>query len=733
MPDRSVIAGVRPWILGALVATVGAAVFAAASGGPFLLDDRPLIAHNEAVHSFAHWRSWLGSDFWNVDSAMAQRMQRLSYFRPLVTATYALDWLLGSGSPLTLHLGNLGLHAAASALAFFTLRRWTGAVAPALVGGLLFAVHPSKAESVAWISGRPDVLCGVGILAAGSGMALRLRGRRCGVIIEGLGTTVAYLSKELAVVLPAFAMVEAWVALGRPPLRRALAHSLRFAAPQLLTAGCYLVARELWLPLRPFEVTGLSKWVHLELCLETLGRYALLTVWPDDLSLARATLRTGAGGPQPTPFYVALGALTLGLGAAAVWRMHRTRPAPALGCALWLATLLPVSNLLWTAQMTVVSPRFLYLPVLGIAWMIAEGLGRLEQRRAWRYGAVATGVVVVALAGRSVARTRDFQTTTGFWRYEISSNPMQPLGYDFAVEHETWRRRPIRALRVAAHGFQVSAASYSHHVVRSQLLLQALERMAALTPDLDRRRLTELERFLARLSEGEGADLEWNGAQLHVAPGAKVGRDLKRRLPELLVLRAEIATRVGRDPLARALAERAVEGCPRCPKLWDRAASVALGGGAGDRARTWYAGPQHRGPTAPSQREAALLAQVASLDHAIPATAGARRVQLQASRYLLLGLFGRAFEILRPYEAEIVASSPSASLFYARTAAMAGATGKARALLLTLRSPGEAATLLDEWQAQAGRQDAPMTSADDLGFEQLLDALLAEGAGVESR
>src|SRR6185436_6581678 len=120
------------------------------------------------------------------------------------------------GTPAWFHIMNLVWHGVVGGLAFLVLRRWLGAHWPALVGALLFVVHPTKAESVAWISGRTDVICMIAVLLASQGIARRLRGERGGLLLEFAGTLLAYTTKEQAIVLPAFAAIEAWVASGRP-------------------------------------------------------------------------------------------------------------------------------------------------------------------------------------------------------------------------------------------------------------------------------------------------------------------------------------------------------------------------------------------------------------------------------------------------------------------------------------------------------------------------------------
>ncbi len=59
------------------------------------------------------------------------------------------------------HLTNVLLHTIAVILLFLTLNQMTGATWRSAFVAAVFAVHPLRAESVAWVSERKDVLCGV--------------------------------------------------------------------------------------------------------------------------------------------------------------------------------------------------------------------------------------------------------------------------------------------------------------------------------------------------------------------------------------------------------------------------------------------------------------------------------------------------------------------------------------------------------------------------------------------
>ena len=95
-----------------------------------------------------------------------------AFFNP-VTCVASLNGVVPHGGlsgvrlePWGHHLINVLLHALNAALVFAWLRQMTGATWRSLLVAALFAVHPLRVESVAWVTERREVLCAFfGLLA----------------------------------------------------------------------------------------------------------------------------------------------------------------------------------------------------------------------------------------------------------------------------------------------------------------------------------------------------------------------------------------------------------------------------------------------------------------------------------------------------------------------------------------------------------------------------------------
>src|SRR6476660_8403906 len=80
---------------------------------------------------------------------------------PLASVSHMLDFNLYGANPAGHHFTNVLLHTAAVILLFFTLRQMTGSLWRSAFVAALFAIHPLRVESVAWITERKDVLRGL--------------------------------------------------------------------------------------------------------------------------------------------------------------------------------------------------------------------------------------------------------------------------------------------------------------------------------------------------------------------------------------------------------------------------------------------------------------------------------------------------------------------------------------------------------------------------------------------
>ncbi len=680
-------------VMTAAVAIVAALVFIPAITGPWIFDDHVLIPGNQYAHSLSWWpRYWL-TDFWNVSEEFV-RTARVVYWRPLISTIYAVEWQVGAGSPLLYHLTNLLLFAAVGALAFHTLRRWIGAPWPALFAALFFCVHPTKAESVAWISGRTDIVCMLAVLIAITGVARRLCGERGGVLLEALGTFVAYTSKEQASVLPVFVAVEAWVVAGRPAIDlQMLWRAIRSALPQAGIAIAYLIVRRLTLPLQATNVAGkIRAGDHIQAVFESIGRFITLTVAPHDLSIQQGLVRLGNGGPVHSTGYVVLGVISL-LALVAIAIVARKRyPFVTVGIIVFTLTLAPTSNIVYTQLETLISERFLFLPMFGISLIIGGLLASTNRRVAFAF----VGVVILAAGARSTIRAADFRNEDSFWERERALHPTSPTPRQAEIE----KARREKRYRDALLGIlELTRTDVDYQDLN--VAYQVAELLAQLTPDHDRTTLQAIDSFASDLlaAEKPEAKLAVPGVEFAIPMQTRV---YKRYLPftrlQLITLRATLRSRLGDDESAVALAKEALGECPRCVNPTTIGALVLARAGYYDDAAELLAGATAYVPQALLDVVAGMIEKARASHDVVERSTGVTQLQARAAELASLELWGRAYDVLAPYK-EDIKNAPRFRAGFAELALRAGERDVAREMLA---GQPDADALLAKWAATMG-------------------------------
>ncbi len=320
-----------------------------------------------------------------------------AYHRPVKALSYGLDHITGSGHPWSYHLSNLVFHGLCCMMILLLVRRLWGRQMPGLaeVLALWHALNPLHTESVAWISARSDSLMALFILLA---LGLQLAARRARGwswplrVLGGLCILAAIGTKESGVVAVGLAwLVALCLPQDRPADRGPLKQFVREAGLPLLAGGLALVFRfSVVADLDLAHLVGRSGpnlWTGLDL----FGRNLLQSFLPLGTGIADTLhVRTG-----PSLFGL-LGPAAFGLWLGLGWRLRREAPAIGFAALAWLATILPVSQLI-----SLIHPRgdrYLYLPALFSQGCLVAGLF-WSLRRLQAYRLARAGLALLAMAG----------------------------------------------------------------------------------------------------------------------------------------------------------------------------------------------------------------------------------------------------------------------------------------------------------------------------------------------
>ena len=386
-----------------------------------VMDDRGILMGNTLIHDLKNLAEIIGSNYWG-------EVKLTGEYRPLVIASFALEYALWGENPLGYHVVNVLLHGCNSLLVLWLGLYLLRSRSMGTGAALLFALHPIHTEAVNPVVGRCDLLSTLFFLLS---LLLFLQWRRG----EGRGERerlclfaawfsyfLALLAKESAILLPLILFLLEIFRKGEEK------GSLRIPslAPYIgfLGAGaCYFSLRFyslgfLWhppsIPILPLDNPLVeASWIpRIFTALTILGRYLLLLLFPIALSADYSPNAIPlVDAPSDSRFLLCTGTLFL----AILFAFLFIRKSPLVSFSLFflLTAFLPVSNLFLLIG-TLMGERTSYLPSVGFCLLMAFFvLGKIPG--AWRKGAVILPILLL-FGVRTVERNRFGRTREPFSR-----------------------------------------------------------------------------------------------------------------------------------------------------------------------------------------------------------------------------------------------------------------------------------------------------------------------------
>ena len=348
-----------------------------------------------------------------------------SNWHPLTTISHILDCQFYGLQPWGHHLTSILLHATAAILLFLALRELTGALWPSVFVAAVFAVHPLRVESVAWVSERKDVLSGVFfmlILWAYARYARGNSGRSLRYITLVVLLALGLMCKPTLVTVPFVLLLLDYWPLGRSQ------------SSPFLGSG---ITRETWsrlvfekLPLFVLSAasclaTLLAQKQALDASLkpplgERIGNalvsyvsYLGQMIWPAHLAVLYPYPE---GNLKLSQVILALLLLLIISASFFVWR--RRYPFLLTGWLWYLGMLVPMIGIIQVGSQ-VRADRYTYLPQIGLYILVAWGA--MELFHQWRRSRVilaSAGVLIITvLIARSYFQTSYWQDTETLWKH----------------------------------------------------------------------------------------------------------------------------------------------------------------------------------------------------------------------------------------------------------------------------------------------------------------------------
>ena len=436
------------WLPPLCVAVLTLLPFLPALQNGFVWDDEATIEENSGYRGLGWSRlRWMFTTF------------LMGHYQPLSWVTLGFDYVVWGMNPFGYHLTNIILHAANAVFFYFITRRllsialsipdgeapWQLSLSSAFAA-LLFAIHPLRVESVAWVTERRDVLSAFFFLSTiycyvRAALISEPRSRRRWFAGAVVVYTLSLLSKASAMTLPVVLLLLdiyplrrlhggllAWY---KPPLRKVLWENLPFLVLALIFAVTALFAQYTSKTLKPLDEYDVTSRIFQ--ALYGLIFYLWKTLLPTGLSVLYEL---------PTDAHTWFRIVAISAGGAvvaislALFFLRRRCPGAVICWLYYVAMLAPVLGIAQSGPQ-LVADRYSYFSCL--AWAVLAGAAASHLWGLWKRGdlsltklnllcVTAAGLLLV-LGVSTWRQTQLWHDSERLWNHALSIDPNSISAY----------------------------------------------------------------------------------------------------------------------------------------------------------------------------------------------------------------------------------------------------------------------------------------------------------------
>jgi tetratricopeptide (TPR) repeat protein len=372
-------------------------------------DDGGYVFENANIRAGLTWRGVV----WAFTHVHSQN------WHPLTSISHMIDCQLFDLNAGAHHLVNIGLHAATALLLFTFLWQSTNALWASAISAAIFAIHPLRVESVAWISERKDVLSGLFFMLTLLAYLRYVRGQTWQrMAVVAVCFAFGLMSKPMLVTTPIILLLlDYWpfARFKKQGLWKLILEKLPLVILSVGSCAATLIAQQVAIG----STESLPLASRIDNALVTYVNYLRQMFWPVDL----------------VPFYIhpewrlgtweIIGAIILLAGiTAAIFLLRRKLPFLLVGWLWYIVMLFPVIGIIQVG-LQARADRYTYLPQIGIIIAVVWAIRDLTSP--WRARTVALVPASLAVVGSlsflSYRQATHWHDTESLWSYTLNRSP----------------------------------------------------------------------------------------------------------------------------------------------------------------------------------------------------------------------------------------------------------------------------------------------------------------------
>jgi protein O-mannosyl-transferase len=350
-------------------------------------------------------------------------------WHPLTWMSHMLDVELFGLNPAGHHWMNVIFHACNAVLVFVFLHRVTGRYWESLSVAVLFAIHPLRVESVAWVSERKDVLSAFFYLSALCFYSRYVKtGKRSNYVATAMCMAIGLTAKAMPVTLPVLLLIlDFWPfnryagGIGLWKIRTMFVEKIPLFVLSILASVIAFHAQSNKGTVSQFPLDE-----RITQALSGYTDYILKFLFPMNLAVLYPYER-GIFMQKAT-----LAAVLLAVISIWVYRHRKDCPWAVAGWFWFLVTLAPVIGFV-KIGMHSIADRYTYIPHIGLAILLCWGIA-YASRDLPKLKAVllpASGIVLICFVSLSIRQTGFWKSSESLYEKALKVAPVNFLMEDY--------------------------------------------------------------------------------------------------------------------------------------------------------------------------------------------------------------------------------------------------------------------------------------------------------------
>ncbi len=340
-------------------------------------------------------------------------------WHPLTWWTYFADVTLFGVRAAPMLYANVTLHIASTLLLFFFLFRTTKFLWRSATAAAIFAVHPLRVESVAWVSERKDVLCALFFFLAIWFYAHWAESKNRSAYIASLAMfAIGLMAKGMLITLPFVLILIDYWPLNRFDLKRSVLEKIPFFLVLIPGLGTTFLTQKKIKAIASAELFPLPERIA-NAVISYLAYFGKML-----LPVNQAIPYPARTVVSPTDtFLCAIALLSM---SAIAWGTRKRYPYVLIGWLWYLGMLVPVIGIVQIGSQSM-ADRYTYLPQVGLTFAIVWLAATLVRQRE-RLIAVAA-IAISALTIRALNQTTYWKDSETLFRHSLATSERNHLAH----------------------------------------------------------------------------------------------------------------------------------------------------------------------------------------------------------------------------------------------------------------------------------------------------------------